>query len=143
MSAVESGSGEAGAASTAAQEGVRVTRTVQAPVAEVWRVLTGPGGAEALLGAGAAFGGKGEPWRCADGASGVLRSFHPLEQLRWSFHETPEAPATIVELDLVDEGGTTRLDLRHDGVTDAATYEARWSDALDRVGALTTEAISA
>lgn len=130
MSVVES---EAGDAATASQPGVRVVRTLAAPVADVWRALVSPGGAEALLGPGASFGGKGEPWRSEDGPSGVLRSYHPLEQLRWSWHETPDAPASIVELDLSDDGGGTRVDLRHDGV-EPATYEPRWSEALDRLG---------
>lgn len=119
-------------------EAVRVVRTVAAPVADVWRALVSPGGAQALLGPGAEFGGKGEPWRSADGPSGVLRSYHPLEQLRWSWHETPDAPASIVELDLSDDDGGTRLDLRHDGVAEVAAYEARWSDALDRLGGALT-----
>ena len=117
---------------------VRVVRLVDAPVAEVWRALISPGGAEALLGPGASFGGKGEPWHSADGPSGVLRSYHPLEQLRWSWHETPDAPATIVELDLSEDGGSTRLDLRHDGVSETEAYETRWSAALDRLGTAVT-----
>ena len=125
---------ETGADADGASSAVRVVRTVDAPVGDVWRTLTSPGGAEALLGPGASFGGKGEPWRSHDGPSGVLRSYHPLEQLRWSWHETPDAPASIVELDLVDDGGATRLDLRHDGVSETARYEARWSSALDRLG---------
>ena len=117
---------------------VRVVRTVEAPVAEVWRALVSPGGAEALLGPGASFGGKGEPWQSDDGPSGVLRSYHPLEQLRWSWHETPDAPASIRERDRADDGGSTRLDLRHDGVGDAAAYESRWTTALDRLGGAVT-----
>lgn len=117
---------------------VRVVRTVEAPVADVWRALVSPTGAEALLGPGASFGGKGEPWHSDDGPSGVLRSYHPLEQLRWSWHETPEAPASIVELDLSDDGGSTRLDLRHDGVQETAAYQSRWTAALDRLGSAVT-----
>lgn len=117
---------------------VQVERTVDAPVAAVWRTLVGPGGAEALLGRGASFGTKGEPWRSEDGPSGVLRSYHPLEQLRWTWHETPDAPSSIVELDLDEHEGGTKLSLRHDGISDPDTYEARWSDALTRLSGAVT-----
>lgn len=130
MSVVEP---EAASDGNAPSAPVRVVKTVGAPVADVWQALVSPSGAEALLGPGAAFGGKGEPWHSDDGPSGVLRSYHPQEQLRWSWHETPESPASVVELDLVPDAEGTRLDLRHDGVTETAAYEARWNDALDRL----------
>ena len=116
------------------QEGVQVVRTVDAPVAQVWQTLISRSGAEALLGPGATFGGKGEPWHSEEGPSGVLRSFHPQQQLRLSWHETPDAPASLVELDLSDDAGSTRLDLRHDRIAgDAGGFEQRWNGALDRL----------
>lgn len=116
------------------QGGVQVARTVDAPVAHVWETLISRTGAEALLGKGATFGGKGEPWHSEDGPSGVLRSYHPMEQLRLSWHETPDAPASVVELDLTEDAGSTRLDLRHDRIAgDVDHYEQRWTGALDRL----------
>lgn len=116
------------------QDGVQVVRTLDAPVAQVWQILISSSGAEALLGPGAAFGGKGEPWRSDEGPSGVLRSYHPQEQLRLSWHENPDAPASIVELDLADDGGATRVDLRHDRLDgDRSAYEQRWNGALERL----------
>lgn len=116
------------------QVGVQVARTVDAPLAHVWETLISPAGAEALLGRGAVLGGKGEPWHSEDGPSGVLRSYHPQEQLRLSWHETPDAPASLVELDLAADSGSTRLDLRHDRIAgDPAAYEQRWNGALDRL----------
>jgi len=117
------------------QVGVQVVRTLDAPLAHVWETLISRTGAEALLGPGATFGGKGEPWHSDEGPSGVLRSYHPQEQLRLSWHETPDAAASVVELDLTDDAGSTRLDLRHDRIAgDADTYEQRWTGALDRLG---------
>jgi uncharacterized protein YndB with AHSA1/START domain len=114
--------------------GVQVVRTVDAPVAQVWQTLISSSGAEALLGPGAVFGGKGEPWHSDEGPSGVLRSYHPHEQLRLSWHEAPDAPASIVELDLSDDSGATRIDLRHDRLDgDRSAYEQRWNGALDRL----------
>lgn len=121
---------------------VEVTHTVDAPVARVWQALASREGAEALLGAGAALGGKGEPWHSEDGPRGVVRSYHPQEQLRVSWHETPDAPATIVELDLREEAGATRIDLRHERLADAAAdrsaLASRWGRALERLGATAT-----
>jgi uncharacterized protein YndB with AHSA1/START domain len=112
---------------------VRISRTVMAPLAHAWEVLVSPIGSQALLGDGAVLGAKGEPYHCADGASGVVRSYHPLEQLRVSWHETPDSPPSIVELDLRTDDGVTVLELRHDRILDddqKLRLEQRWSQAL-------------
>lgn len=115
---------------------VRVSRTVAAPLAHAWEVLVSPVGSQALLGDGAVLGAKGEPYRCVDGASGVVRSYHPLEQLRVSWHEMPDSPSSIIELDLRADGGMTVLELRHDRILDddqKLRLEQRWSQALGRL----------
>jgi uncharacterized protein YndB with AHSA1/START domain len=115
---------------------VQVSRAVAAPVGHVWEVLVSPAGAAALLGDGATLGAKGEPYHCTDGASGVLRSYHPLEQLRVSWHETPDSPPTIVEVDLRADGEATVLDLRQDHLQPVSNLDAlaaRWTAALDAV----------
>ena len=98
---------------------VQLSRTVAAPVTHVWEVLVSPVGSKALLGEGAVLGAKGEPYHCTNGASGVVRSYHPLEQLRVSWHETPDSPPSIVEVDVRADGTATVLDLRHDRILDA------------------------
>jgi uncharacterized protein YndB with AHSA1/START domain len=115
---------------------VRISRTVVAPLAHAWEVLVSPVGSQALLGEGAVLGAKGEPYRCADGASGVVRSYHPLEQLRVSWHETLDSPTSIVELDLRTGDGVTVLELCHDRILDddqKYRLEQRWSQALGRL----------
>jgi uncharacterized protein YndB with AHSA1/START domain len=118
---------------------VTASRQVAAPLAHVWEVLVSPQGSAALLGAGAVLGAKGAPYHCDEGQSGVVRSYHPLEQLRVSWHETPESPATIVELDLRADGSSvTVLDLKQDHLAEGADVEAlgaRWSAALEALGA--------
>lgn len=112
---------------------VQVSRAVAAPVTHVWEVLVSPAGSQALLGEGAVLGAKGEPYHCTDGASGVVRSYHPLEQLRVSWHETPDSPPSIVEVGLRSEGAVTHLDLRHDRILDADQFsrlEQRWAAGL-------------
>ncbi len=96
-----------------------------------------PAGAEALLGHGASLGSKGESWHSDNGAMGVVRSVHPLEQLRVSWHETPDAPRTVVELDLTADGSGTRVDILHSGYDgDVEQDRARWTSALERLESL-------
>ena len=132
--AVDEGSGGSEASSI---EGHAV---IPRPVADVWRVLAGPSGPEALLGPGATLGRKGEPWRSEDGTHGVLRSYHPLEQVRFSWHADEHAPATMVQVDLAADGEGTWVSLRHDHLDAGADHEAlrrRWADALERLSAAT------
>jgi uncharacterized protein YndB with AHSA1/START domain len=115
---------------------LRMERVLAAPVSQVWEVLVGPTGSQALFGTGAVLGAKGEPYHCTDGTYGVVRSYHPWEQLRVSWHETSDAPPTVVELDFrsVDGGTATEIELRHDRIADHDQYlraQTRWKAGLD------------
>lgn len=118
---------------------VTTSRQVAAPLTHVWEVLVSPQGSAGLLGQGAVLGAKGEPYHCDDGSRGVVRSYHPLEQLRVSWHEIEDGPASIVEIDLrADESGTV-LDLKHDHLQEGADTQAlaaRWTAALEAVARL-------
>jgi len=118
---------------------VQVSRPVAAPVTHVWEVLVSPKGAEALLGEGAELGAKGAPYHCADGTSGVVRSYHPLEQLRVSWHEKSDSPPSIIEVDLRADGAGTVLELTQNHLNEASDIDgltARWSAALAAVAAV-------
>jgi uncharacterized protein YndB with AHSA1/START domain len=118
---------------------VHVDRRVEHPVGHVWGVINSPQGVEAWLGSGATLGGKGEHWYAADGSQGVLRSYHPAEQIRVSWHADDTAPASLVDLHIVTDGDGTRLDLRHEHLSAAADVEAlraKWATALDRLADL-------
>jgi uncharacterized protein YndB with AHSA1/START domain len=115
---------------------LHMERVLDAPVSQVWEVLVGSTGSQALLGAGAVLGAKGEPYHCADGVYGVVRSYHPWQQLRVSWHETSDAPPSIVELELrgIENGAATVIELRHDRITDSEQYlrlQTRWKTGLD------------
>ena len=119
---------------------IEVSRLVPHGIDKVWQILTTPAGAEALLGSGAQLGGKGEPWRSVDGSHGVVRSYHPMQQVRVSWHADEHAPATLVELHLTPEGEGTRLGLRHEHIPDVALSQGlrqRWEDALGRISGAT------
>lgn len=116
--------------------GVHASTTVAAPLESVWEHLISPRGTEALLGTGARLATKGEPWHSAEGPCGVLRSYHPLEQIRVSWHPNEDGPLSIVDLQLRREGDGTRLDLFHEGrgiAEDGQSDKARWDDALGRL----------
>ena len=66
--------------------GVHSSLTVGAPVDRVWQHLISARDTEALLGPGVTLGNKGESWHSSDGPHGVVRSYHPLEQIRVSWH---------------------------------------------------------
>lgn len=117
---------------------VEVSAVVPQSVERVWQLMTTQEGIEALLGPGATLGGKGEPWHCVDGSHGVVRSYHPMEQVRVSWHADEHAPSSLVELDLQPDGDGTRVDLRHEHLPDAAaaaSLRTRWAGALERLAA--------
>ncbi len=115
---------------------VTVSRSVSQPVKEIWKLLVTREGAEALLGVGGELGDKGDSWHAADGTYGVIRSYHPLEQIRFSWHAAEEAPKTIVEVDLsASEGGTT-VEIRHEHIPtyfDANALTRKWETALEKL----------
>ena len=119
---------------------VEISRTFAAPPDQVWQLMTSAPGAAALLGEGAVLGGKGETWRTADGPHGAVRSYHPLEQLRVSWHADDDAPASLVEMDLRPDGEGTELVVRHERLADDASVDLRrrWSAAVDRLAAHAT-----
>jgi uncharacterized protein YndB with AHSA1/START domain len=116
---------------------VEITRTIPASPDQLWQLMTSPPGAAALLGAGAVLGGKGETWRTSDGPHGVVRSYHPLEQLRVSWHADDDAPASLVEMDLRPDGDGTELVVRHERVAGSGSVDLRqhWTKAVDRLAA--------
>ena len=120
---------------------VDLARTVRQPVGTVWQALISPQGTGIWLGEGAVLGGKGESYHCTDGSTGVVRSYHPLEQLRVSWHADDYAPATLIEVDLEPDGDATTVRVHHDGITDAgqrAALESRWNARLDELVSFTS-----
>jgi uncharacterized protein YndB with AHSA1/START domain len=112
---------------------VQVRVHVDSTVSSVWQALTSPEGTAIWLGKGAVLRDKGQSYHCDDGSSGVVRSFHPLEQLRLSWHSVPDAAASLIEVDVTPETHGTRLRLWHDGLPEAdrLTMRQRWQQRLD------------
>jgi uncharacterized protein YndB with AHSA1/START domain len=111
---------------------VHASRTVPAAPEQVWQHLISSEGVQALLGPGASLGSKGESWHSDEGPHGVVRSYHPLEQIRVSWHADEDAPASLVDLQLAPDGDGTRIDLVHEHADDPG-LKARWDGALERL----------
>jgi len=114
-----------------------VSRVVEYPVKKVWAVLLSPEGQTALLGEGACLGDKGDTWKAADGTWGVTRSYHPLEEIRFSWHKDEQSPKTWVELTLSAVGtDKTKIQISHDHSNadfDVVKLTAHWKRALERI----------
>jgi uncharacterized protein YndB with AHSA1/START domain len=117
------------------QRVVEISRTISTSPDQLWQLMTSPHGAAALLGDGAVLGGKGEAWHTSGGPHGVVRSYHPLEQLRVSWHADEDAPASLVEMDLRPHADGTELVVRHERLAGAESLDLRqhWSAAVDRL----------
>jgi uncharacterized protein YndB with AHSA1/START domain len=119
------------------QDTTVVARVVSHPIKQVWAALLKPEGQTALLGEGGVLGDKGDKWQAEDGTCGVTRSYHPLEEIRFSWHAHEDAPRTWVDIrfEKLDDN-STRLEIIHDhrGVEiDVPKVKAHWEAALDRI----------
>ena len=129
---------DAGIAGADPEAGVHASATVSVAADQVWQHLISPSGTEALLGEGARLGSKGEPWKASDGSYGVVRSYHPLEQIRVSWHPHEDGPLSMLDVQLHPEGEATRVDLYHEGrgiAGDPRGDQQHWEDALGRLAA--------
>ena len=124
---------------TAETEGstVVVSRTVKQPVKVVWDVLMTDDGAEALLGPGAKLGSKGHTWHSHNGREGVIRSFHPLEQIRFSYRSNAARTPSVVAVNLKPASdNATTIEIEHSNLSsdiDRGWALDRWSAALERI----------
>ncbi len=117
---------------------VAVRRVVSVPLNDVWGFLMKPEGATALLGEGGQLGNKGETWQAADGTYGITRSFHPKEQIRFSWHASEGAPATLVDFRMKSTEEGTELEIVHEHLpsdADLEALEAKWNATLDKITA--------
>ncbi|MGL5248993.1 MAG: SRPBCC family protein [Brooklawnia sp.] len=116
---------------------VVVSRTLPHSVKTVWDVLMTSDGSEALLGPGGLLGSKGTSWQSHDGRQGVIRSFHPLEQIRFSWRLRDSAQPSLVDVRLIPAGDdATEVQIAHSKLApgaDRAWVKDRWEAALDRI----------
>jgi uncharacterized protein YndB with AHSA1/START domain len=126
------------ASDTAIVPTIAVSREVTKHAGAVWQSITSPAGIAVWLGRGAVLSGVGELYRCDDGAFGMVRTYHPLQQLRLSWHPSQAAAASLIELDLTPLADGTRIRVWHEGVDDAklAGLRAQWQMRLNGLARL-------
>lgn len=115
--------------------GVHAGLSVPASLPRVWEHLISAAGTKALLGDGARIGNKGEPWRADDGSYGVVRSYHPLEQVRVTWHPHQDGPLSMLDVQLRPDGDGTRVEVFHEGrgiADDPRADVDHWDQALER-----------
>lgn len=122
---------------TAENDELRVSKVVDHPLKSVWQALLTDDGNEALLGPGARLTEKGQNWQAEDGTHGVTRSFHPMEEIRFTFHRSVDRPGSIVDVRLkaVDDA-STEIEIVHSKLPedfDPEWLQKHWSDALERI----------
>jgi len=121
--------------------GVCASISVAAPPGTVWQHLTSVRGTEALLGDGARLGSKGESWHASESTYGVVRSWHPTEQIRVTWHPDADGPTSMLDLHVLPDGDSTRLELVHAGgptTAEGPGSQRAWEDALGRVAGTIT-----
>ncbi|MDR1833393.1 MAG: SRPBCC domain-containing protein [Propionibacteriaceae bacterium] len=112
---------------------VAVSQVVSTSLKDTWKLLNTREGNEALLGKGGVIGDKGDSWRSEEGTFGVIRSYHPLEQIRFYWYAAEGAPKTVVDVLIAPEGEGTRISINHERVPwyfDTAKLQARWQEAI-------------
>lgn len=113
-----------------------VIRKTKLPLRKIWDALLTDAGSESLLGKGGKFADKGYDWEAEDGTHGVTRSFHPMEQIRFSWHADPDAPATLVDMRLSEAEDGAELKVVHQRLYDGIDREKlarHWATALERL----------
>ena len=120
-----------------------ISRVVSYPVKQVWAELMTPEGQAALLGEGGMLGDKGDRWKADDGTWGVTRSYHPMEEIRFSWHKDDSSPKTWVEVMLIPGGAAeTKIQITHEHANvdlDVAKLMQHWRNALARIAQAVAE----
>ena len=118
---------------------IGVSRTVAAPLPEVWELLTGPRGLRIWLGAGVVLPTRaGEPYETAEGVRGEVRSYRPNDRIRLAWQPSGWSHDSTVQVALQDKGDRTVVRFHQERLADGAERErqrAHWTSVIDRLEA--------
>jgi len=123
---------------------IGVSRTLDRPAAEVWDLLTSRRGTDLWLGPAPGFSwpaDKGARYELADGTTGEVRSFRPLDRLRLTWRPVDWDHDSIVQVALAAKGDRTRMTFHQERLADADERErqrAHWTSVLDAFEAALT-----
>lgn len=117
---------------------IGVSRTVPAPLEEVWRQITSAGAA-IWLGSGVSFpAAAGDPYETGEGTVGEFRSFRPLDRMRLTWKPAGWSHDTTVQLVLRPAATGTSIRFHQERLADGDERErqrAHWAAVLDRLAA--------
>lgn len=117
---------------------IGASRTVPAPLEEVWELLLAGPGLTAWLGEGATLpAALGEPYTATDGTTGELRSLRPHDRVRLTLQPPGRTGRpTTVQVALRPTATGTSIRFHQEHLADAderAQQRAHWHGVLDRI----------
>jgi uncharacterized protein YndB with AHSA1/START domain len=116
---------------------IGVSRTLAAPAARVWEVLTSAEGTGLWLGSGVTWpADAGSPYELTDGTAGEIRSFRPLDRIRLTWQPPDWDHESTVQVAIRERDGRTRITFHQERLADAEERErqrAHWAAVMDRV----------
>ncbi|OWY62782.1 hypothetical protein B7486_56590 [cyanobacterium TDX16] len=122
---------------------IGVSRTFRCDLDHAWQVLTSRTGVEVWLGHGALLPHQaGATWSAADGSSGDVRSFKPLDRVRLTHQAPGQSTPSTVQVALSErhakDGPRTVVRFHQDRLADADQREAQrqhWQAVMDELAA--------
>jgi uncharacterized protein YndB with AHSA1/START domain len=118
---------------------IGVSRTVDAPVEEVWKLVSSDRGTRVWLGPGADLPRRpGEAYETADGTRGELRSRREHDRIRLTWHPQDWDHDTTVQVALEPKGARTVIRLHQERLADAQERDrqrAHWRQVADELEA--------
>ena len=122
---------------------IGVSRTVPAPLDDVWDLLTAPAGTALWLGEGVAFPlDVGDGYTTVDGTAGEVRGYQDRRRIRLTWHPAGWTHDSTVQVTVARHKTGTAIRFHQERLADATERERQrthWSAVLDRlVAALAT-----
>ena len=120
---------------------IGVSRTFACDLDHAWTVLTSRPGVERWLGHGVLLPReKGGTYETAEGVTGEVRSFRPLDRLRLTHQAPGQAQSSIVQIALNERRGKhgpkTAVTFHQERLTSASAREAQrahWQAVMDEL----------
>ena len=118
---------------------IGVSRTVAAPISEVWDLVTSPQGLAIWLGAGVELPAiRGAVYATDAGLRGEVRSYRRHDRIRITWQPADWSHDSTVQVAFEDKGDRTVLRFHQERLADAAERErqrAHWLSVVDRLQA--------
>ncbi len=116
---------------------IGVSRTVDAPLSDVWDAVVGDEGVRIWLGDGVRLpAGKGTAYETADGTIGEIRSFHPNDRIRLTWRPPGWDHETTVQVTVSGRNGRTVIRFHQERLADPderARQREHWRSVMDRL----------